>query len=85
MSKRLNPLYVLIFCVLASAVGAVVGAVAGVGVAGILLKPEEAVVLYAGVGYGVPVGGLVGLMFGVAALLRRRPKGFERGSRKQSP
>jgi hypothetical protein len=58
------------YCVLAACIGAFVGAVVGVGVAGLLLPPEEAVVFYSGVGYGGPFGALTGLIIGIVAMLR---------------
>jgi hypothetical protein len=60
-------------------VGAIVGAVAGVGIAGRLLRPEEAVVLVTGVTYGAPLGAVAGhvvagLALVVCALVRRGGK-----------
>ena len=54
-------LYGFVYSLLAAGTGAVVGIVAGVGIAASLLHPEEANILYAGVGYGGPAGALVGL------------------------
>jgi hypothetical protein len=64
-------LYAVAYYVAATIIGACAGAVAGVGIAGMLLRPEEAVVLYAGVGYGFPVGAIVGLTLGIVAMVRR--------------
>jgi hypothetical protein len=69
--NRLSPwLRGLAYCILSTIIGASVGAVAGVGIAGMLLRPEEAVVLYAGVSYGVPLGALAGLAMGVIVAVR---------------
>jgi len=75
MSKVSLWTYSIVYCCLAMIVGGVVGAAAGVGVAGIAMKPEEAVILYAGVGYGGPLGMLVGLGLGCFAMSRKHPAG----------
>ena len=70
MNRILNWLYCIVYCALAGVVGAVIGAVAGVGIAGLLLRPEEAVVLTSGVMFGGPIGAIAGVTFGVIAMRR---------------
>lgn len=70
MKAVLAVLYGLAACGMLTLIGAFMGAVAGVGVAGLLVQPEEARVLYIGVGYGVPVGALAGLAMGLVIALR---------------
>ena len=70
MKRIISWLYCIVYCVLAGGVGAFIGAVAGVGIAGLLLRPEEAVVLTSGVFFGGPVGAITGLALGVFAMRR---------------
>jgi hypothetical protein len=70
-------LYALVCCVAFGFLGAVVGAAAGVGVAGMVLRPEEATVLVTGVMYGGPLGALAGftvagLTFAAVGIMQRR-------------
>lgn len=69
--KLLTWLYVLAYCAAAAIVGLFVGAVAGVGIAGAFMKPEEAAVLVAGVIFGGPIGALASLAWAIMALRRR--------------
>lgn len=76
MSTRtpLTWLYRIVYCGLSTCVGAVLGAAAGVGVCGLILRPEEAVVLVTGVKLGAPVGALGGLLLGIVASKPRLAK-----------
>jgi hypothetical protein len=74
MNSKPTWLYAVAYCVASGFIGACAGAVAGVGIAGMVLKPKEAVVLYGGVGYGVPLGALTGLTLGIVAMVRRTRK-----------
>ena len=64
-------LYAISYCLCAATIGGIVGAVAGTGIAGMLMRPEEAVILTTGVSLGGPVGVLIGLILAVIALSRR--------------
>lgn len=71
----LSRLYAFLYCVLAACVGTFVGAVAGVGVAALLLDPEkfaeEGAGVAHGVRFGIPIGALGGLALGTVAMIQR--------------
>jgi hypothetical protein len=64
-------LYAIVYCVFSTVVGAVIGAILGTGLAGLLMKPEEAVVLVTGVSLGGPAGALIGFGLGLVHVSRR--------------
>jgi membrane protein YqaA with SNARE-associated domain len=72
VKRKTSWLYAVAYCTLAACVGAVAGAVAGVGVAGMLHRPEEAVVLSTGIEFGSPLGALTGIALGVVHVQRIR-------------
>ena len=67
----MKTLYALTYCLVSGVIEFVVGAVAGVGIAGILMRPEEAVILVQGVGLGGPAGAVLGGALGIIAMWRR--------------
>lgn len=71
MSGRPSSLHVVTYCLASGVVGTLVGAVAGLGIAGMVLRPEEAVVLVAGLTYGIPIGAAVGILLGIRTMHRR--------------
>jgi hypothetical protein len=73
MKSLVRYLHAIAYCASTAIIGGCVGAVAGVGIAGLLMRPEEAVVLVTGVTLGGPGGALMGLSLAAFDLARRSP------------
>jgi membrane protein DedA with SNARE-associated domain len=71
MNHLLSWLYVVVYCLAAEFIGIFVGGVAGVGVATLLIEPEEAKTLVVGLAFGCPLGALIGFILGIVAMRRR--------------